>query len=96
MPIAKQVREAFGLRAGSTVAWVKLGEGIMVIPQDEHLARVQEYALSALERAGITVDDLLSGLDEARDEVVTDHYGEGYFDRLRARAAERDAVTGGR
>ena len=28
MPIAKPIREAFGLRAGSTVAWVKVGTGL--------------------------------------------------------------------
>jgi bifunctional DNA-binding transcriptional regulator/antitoxin component of YhaV-PrlF toxin-antitoxin module len=92
MPIDKQVRDAFGLRAGSTVAWVKLGDAIVVIPQDEHLADVMVRAASALESAGISVADLLSDLDEARDEVVTEHYGEGYFDRLRATAQDAKAT----
>jgi hypothetical protein len=60
----------------------------MVIPQDEHLDQVMYAAASALERAGITVDELLDGLDVARDEVVTEHYGEGYFDRLRTLAQQ--------
>lgn len=96
IPIVKAVRDTYGLRAGSTVAWVKIGEGLLLIPQDEHLARVMEDATGALERAGIAVDDLLSGLDEARAEVVTEHYGAGYFDRLRELAAERGAADGGR
>lgn len=60
----------------------------MIIPQDEHLARVMESATCALERAGITGDDLLAGLEEARDEVVTERYGEDYFDRLRTIGAD--------
>lgn len=47
LPIARSVRDSFGLRPGSTVAWVKLGHGFMVIPQDEHLAQVMEEAAVA-------------------------------------------------
>jgi hypothetical protein len=34
---------------------------------------------SALEGAGITADALLEGLDDMLDEVVREHYGEGYL-----------------
>ena len=47
-----------------------------------------EDAMSALEQAGITVDALLEGLDETRDEVVREHYGKGYFDTVRTRAGQ--------
>jgi bifunctional DNA-binding transcriptional regulator/antitoxin component of YhaV-PrlF toxin-antitoxin module len=88
MSIAKPIRDAFNLSAGATVAWVKVGGGLMIIPQDEHLARVMEDAASALERAGITVEDLLAGLDEARDEVVTEQYGAAFMDELKSLAKE--------
>lgn len=39
-----------------------------------------------------TYDDLLAGLEETRAEVVAEHYGAGYFDRLREMAAARDAT----
>lgn len=89
MPIAKPIRDAFGLRAGSTVAWVKLGQSLLIIPQDEHLAQVIDDAASALSRADMTVDDLLSGLEEARDEVVAEHYGAMFMEELERRAAAR-------
>ena len=92
MPIAKPIRDAFGLRAGSTVAWVKLGQGLLIIPQDEHLAQVMDEASSALRRAGMTVNDLLSGLEEARDEVVTEHYGPTFMEELERRAAAQGAA----
>jgi bifunctional DNA-binding transcriptional regulator/antitoxin component of YhaV-PrlF toxin-antitoxin module len=88
MHIAKPVREAFDLRAGSTVAWVKVGGGLMIIPQDEHLTRIMGDAASALDRAGITVEDLLAGLDEARAEVVAEYYGAAFMDELESLAAE--------
>jgi len=91
--ITKPIREAFGLHAGSTVAWVKVANGLMIIPQDRYLAQLMDDATAALERAGLTSDDLLSGLDETRAEVTTEHYGEGYFVRLRETAAKRDATT---
>ncbi len=92
MPIAKPIRDAFGLHAGSTVAWVKVGGGLMIIPQDEHLAQVMEDAAAALERVGLTVDHLLAGLDEARDEVVTEHYGAEFMDKIKSLAAESDVA----
>ncbi len=52
MPIAKAVRDAFGLHAGSTVAWVKMGNGLLIIPQDEHLTQIMEDAAAVLERTG--------------------------------------------
>ena len=39
--------------------------------------QAQHHETSALEHAGITVDALLAGLDETRDEVVREHDGEG-------------------
>ncbi|HVA92512.1 MAG TPA: hypothetical protein VNL71_22045 [Chloroflexota bacterium] len=69
----------------------------MIIPQDEHLSqierlvRVMDDAASALERAGMTVDDLPAGLDEARDEVVTEHYGAKFMDEIDALGTEQNA-----
>src|SRR5690242_20371481 len=80
LPLAKPLRTALGLSAGSTVAFVKVGDALMVIPQDAHLASLMEKATAALHRANISVDDLLEALPQARDEVVTEHYGAGFFD----------------
>ena len=40
----------------------------------------------------MTVDDLLAGLDEARDEVVTAHYGAAFMDGIESLAAEPDTA----
>jgi bifunctional DNA-binding transcriptional regulator/antitoxin component of YhaV-PrlF toxin-antitoxin module len=89
MPIAKPIRDVFGLRAGSTVAWVKVGGGLMIIPRDEYLAQLMEDAAAVLDRAGITVEDLLAGLDQARHEVVTEYYDAAFMKELESLAAEQ-------
>ena len=48
--------------------------------------------MQVFERVGITVDDLLEGLDQAREEVVTEHYGADFLDELERRAAAQGAT----
>lgn len=52
--------------------------------------------MQVFERAGITVDDLLEGLDQAREEVVTEHYGTDFLDELERRAAVQGATPAAR
>ena len=93
LPLNKPFRESLGLSEGSTVAFVKVGDALMVIPQDAHVASLVEQATAVLQRAKITVDDLLEALPQARDEVVTEHYGAGFFDSLRREAKESAQVA---
>ena len=92
LQIPKDVRTSLGIGAGSTVAYVGVGDMVVLIPQDAHLARLAEAAMQVFERVGITVDDLLEGLDQAREEVVTEHYGADFLDELERRAAAQGAT----
>lgn len=96
LPLAKPVRESLGLTAGSVVAYVRVGEGLLLIPQDAHLAKLMEMAAAALERAGITVDEILDELPRARDEVVSEHYGKTFLEDLERAHAELVAQQGAR
>lgn len=96
LPIAKPVREALGLTAGSVVAYVRVGEGLLLIPQDAHLAELMEAAAAALERAGITVEEILDELPRARDEVAAEQYGEHFLEDLERAHAEQVARHGTR
>ena len=60
----------------------------MIVPQDEYLAKIMDEAAAVLDRAGITVEDLLAGLDEARAEIVAEYYGAAFMDELKSLAAE--------
>lgn len=58
----------------------------------DHCDRLSdECGQYVLEHASITAGALLEGLDETRDDVVPEHYGEGYFERLRTRAGHSSA-----
>lgn len=93
LPLNKPLRQALKLSAGSTIALVKVGGALMVIPQDAHLVDLMENATQALERAHISVDDLMDGLPEARAEVVVEHYGEEFLRELECVA--QGQTTGG-
>ncbi|MGI8550128.1 MAG: hypothetical protein ACR2PL_04905, partial [Dehalococcoidia bacterium] len=51
-------------------------------------AETSARAASILERAGVTVDDLLAELPAVREEVLRDSYGDAFVDELERRHAE--------
>lgn len=93
--VAKVLREALGLKPGSSVAYVLIDGILMIIPQDEQLARMTARAAATLARAGLSTQDLLDDIPAARAEVVRELYGDEFADELaRAHAqaiAARDA-----
>lgn len=94
VPLGKPMQDALGLGAGSSVAFVKIGDALVVVPQDKHLEKLASAALRALDNARISVGELLEDLPAARDEVVTAHYGAEFLADLERVAAERaDAGT---
>lgn len=80
--LPKPLRGALGLRAGSAIAYIRLRDMILLIPQDEQLAALMDRASATLEAAGITVDDFLANLPAARDAVVREAYGEEFLQDL--------------
>ena len=96
LPLGKSVRQALRLHAGSAVAYVKVGDALLLIPQDAHLAQLMEAATAAFERAGISVDEVLAELPQIREEIGTAHYGAEFWDELRRRAQEQNAQAGSR
>ena len=96
LPLGKQVRQALGLHAGSTVAYIKVGDALLLIPQDAHLAQLLEAVTAAFERAGMSVDQMLAELPHVREEIGTAHYGAEFWDELRRSAQEKNAQVGTR
>lgn len=92
--LGKPVREALGLGTGATLAYVKVGAAVLLVPQDEHLARVMEAAVQAFENAHLSVDEMLAELPDVRDEVVTAHYGAGFLESLGEASQHEPAGAG--
>ena len=77
--LGQPIRQALHLDAGSTIAWIRIGEAIMLVPQDTHLAELMEAALAAFENAGLRLENVDAELAMIRDEVVTEQYGADFF-----------------
>ena len=94
---SKPVRQALGMRPGSALAYVVVNGGLLLIPQDEHLATLLDHAAGVLEGAGPTPQDLLDELPAARAAVVEELYGAEFMGELARqhkalRARERDSM----
>ncbi len=81
--LPKSVRAALGVHTGSSLAYVVVGKNVLFIPQDERLAEIQQQAIQALADAGLTVDDLLARLPQARDAVMRESYRPEFLAQLK-------------
>ncbi len=82
LALSKAARQALDLRSGSPVAYVVVDGAIMLIPQDEHLARLSEHAARVLADAGLSVQDLIDELPAAREQIMREEYGDEFVDAL--------------
>lgn len=79
--VLKEYREAMGLQAGAPVVVLRVGDGLILMPEQTHSQRLCDSLASMLKNAGVTEADLQSTLEEARRRVVARRYpklsGEG-------------------
>lgn len=97
LSLSKPVRQALGMRPGSTLAYVVVNGGLLLIPQDEQLAALLDHAAAVLAGAGLTAQDVLDELPAARAAVVEELYGAEFMGELARqhealRARERDST----
>lgn len=88
--LSKPLRE-LGVEAGAPIAYVKVGDALVLVPQDAHLTQVMEAMLRVLEDARLTPDALLADLDAVRADVVEEHYGVEFMEALERAAMEQGA-----
>lgn len=81
--LSKPIRQALHLDAGSTLAWITIGDAVLLVPQDAHLAELMESAVAAFERAGLSLANVDAELEAIRAQTVAEHYGAGFFEELR-------------
>src|SRR6185312_3075509 len=85
LTLGKPLRTALDLKAGSTLAWLKMGDAIMLIPVDAHLSELMSDAARAFANAHLSLDQLDEELAIIRDEAVTEHYGSDFLAALGGR-----------
>jgi DNA-binding transcriptional regulator/RsmH inhibitor MraZ len=83
--LPKRLRQLLGAEPGSSIAYIALDHALLLIPQDEHLTHLQQRAHEALERGGLTAQDLLDDIPQARAAVAAEVYGDAFLRDLERR-----------
>ena len=74
LTVPKEYRDALGLEPGSPVAVLRVGDGLILMPEQTRFDELCNSIASALEASGITEPRLQSSLPEARRRVFERRY----------------------
>ncbi len=75
LTVPKQFREDLGLGNGAPFAVLRLGDGLILVPEQQRFEELCERVGSSLTSAGLTPDGILATLPEARNRVYARRYG---------------------
>ena len=75
LTVPKQFRQALGLGTGAPFAVLRLGAGLILLPEQRRFEHLCQQVGSVLTEAGLSTDDLVATLPEARNRVYARHYG---------------------
>ena len=74
LTIPKQYRDELRLETGAPVAVLRVGEGLMLIPEQSRFQALCESIASVMERRELTAADMLDSLPVARRRVFARRY----------------------
>jgi len=89
LTVPKQFREDLGLSSGVPFAVLRIGDGLILLPEHRRFEQLCERLTAALTRAGAKPETLAAALPKARKRVFARHYG-----ALASKAAGRQARRG--
>jgi AbrB family looped-hinge helix DNA binding protein len=75
LTVPKQFRQDLGLGTGAPFAVLRLGDGLILLPEQRRFERICQRVTASLTAAGLTSEDLLATLPEARNRVYARRYG---------------------
>jgi AbrB family looped-hinge helix DNA binding protein len=75
LTVPKEFREDLGLGAGAPFAVLRLGDGLVLLPEQQRFDNLCERISSALTAAGLSTEALVATLPEARKRVFARYYG---------------------
>src|SRR5437588_10682188 len=74
LTVPKQFRKDLGLGTGAPFAVLRLGDGLVLLPEQQRFEHLCQQVSFALRRAGVTPERFLAPLPEARKRVLAAHY----------------------
>ena len=75
LTVPKQFREDLGLGIGAPFAVLRLGNGLILLPEQQRFDELCRRVSSILTAAGVTPNQVLATLPEARAAVYAQRYG---------------------
>jgi AbrB family looped-hinge helix DNA binding protein len=75
LTVPKQFREELGLGIGAPFAVLRLGDGLILLPEQQRFEELCQRIASKLTSTRQTQAEILMTLPEARDRVYARHYG---------------------
>ena len=76
LTVPKQFREDLGLGSGAPFAVLRIGDGLILLPEQHRFEQLCDRVGSAIAGAGLTPEDLLATLPEARNRLYLRRYGD--------------------
>jgi AbrB family looped-hinge helix DNA binding protein len=74
--VPKEYREALALKAGAPMSLLRLGSGLVVIPEQTRFRQLCDRVAHSFASRGVEMHDLLKTLPAARERVFARHYPE--------------------
>ncbi|HUI40793.1 MAG TPA: AbrB/MazE/SpoVT family DNA-binding domain-containing protein [Terriglobia bacterium] len=75
LTVPRRFRQDLGLGTGAPFAVLRLGDGLILLPEQRRFEQLCERVSASLGAAGLASDELLATLPEARNRVYARHYG---------------------
>jgi AbrB family looped-hinge helix DNA binding protein len=75
LTIPKEVREKGALYEGEAVTIIPIGDSILVTPKKLGFEEARREIRKIMKDSGVTLDDLLEGLEEERKKLFEETYG---------------------
>jgi AbrB family looped-hinge helix DNA binding protein len=76
LTVPKQFRDDLGLGIGAPFAVLRLGDGLILLPEQRRFEQLCQRVGSSLTAAGLTSEDILATIPEARNRVYDRRYGQ--------------------
>jgi AbrB family looped-hinge helix DNA binding protein len=85
LTVPKQFRQDLGLETGAPFAVLRLGDGLVLLPEQQRFENLCRQVSLALTATGLTPQAILATLPEARNRVFARRYGKRVSAKLSRR-----------
>ena len=75
LTIPKKIRELSNLEEGQAVSIISLGDSLVITPKRLELDEARREIRKVLKSSKITIEELMDGLREERDNLYQETYG---------------------